>query len=114
MDKWSFGARSVETDCCGISKMGDRYLRHLLVIGATAVIRYTRCKPTAVSIWASRLLDRKPARLVTVAVANKLARIGRILMVRGRQANSSKHCKGGQSPKHWFSSRIVLGMSSRR
>ncbi|MER8724804.1 IS110 family transposase [Mesorhizobium sp. M1027] len=26
----------------GISKMGDRYLRHLLVVGATAVIRYTR------------------------------------------------------------------------
>jgi transposase len=28
----------------GISKRGDRYLRHLLVVGATAVIRYTRRK----------------------------------------------------------------------
>lgn len=28
----------------GITKMGDRYLRHLLVVGATAVIRYTRRK----------------------------------------------------------------------
>ena len=59
----------------GISKMGDRYLRHFLVVGATAVIRYTRRKKTTVSIWADRLLDRKPARLVSVAVANKTARI---------------------------------------
>ncbi len=59
----------------GISKMGDRYLRHLLVVGATAVVRYTRRKATTVSRWASQLLERKPARLVTVAVANKVARI---------------------------------------
>ena len=51
----------------GISKMGDRYLRHLLVVGATAVVRYTRRKTTTVSLWANRLLQRKPARLVTVA-----------------------------------------------
>src|SRR5262249_55823391 len=49
-----------------ISKMGDRYLRHLLVVGGTAVVRYTKRKATAVSIWAGRLLERKPARLVTV------------------------------------------------
>jgi transposase len=64
----------------GISKMGDRYLRHLLVVGATAVARYTRRKATAISIWANRLLDRKPARLVTVAVANKMARIAWAVM----------------------------------
>ena len=34
----------------GISKMGDRYLRHLLVIGATAVVRFTRRKKTTISI----------------------------------------------------------------
>lgn len=66
----------------GISKMGDRYLRQLLVVGATAVIRYTRRKATAVSIWADRLLERKPARLVTVAVANKMARIAWAVMAR--------------------------------
>ncbi|RUW44967.1 transposase [Mesorhizobium sp. M1A.F.Ca.ET.072.01.1.1] len=59
----------------GISKMGDRYLRHLIVVGATAVIRYTRRKATTVSTWANQLLERKPARLVTVAVANKVAPI---------------------------------------
>lgn len=66
----------------GISKMGDRYLRHLLVIGATAVIRYTRRKTTAVSAWAAQLLERKPARLVSVAVANKTARIAWAVMTR--------------------------------
>jgi transposase len=64
----------------GISKMGDRYLRHLLVVGATAVVRYTRRKATTISIWANRLLDRKPARLVTVA--NKMARIAWAVMAR--------------------------------
>ncbi|MDE1919021.1 MAG: IS110 family transposase [Sphingomonadales bacterium] len=66
----------------GISKMGDRYLRHLLVVGATAVIRYTRRKATTVSVWADRLLERKPARLVSVAVANKMARIAWAVMAR--------------------------------
>ena len=67
----------------GISKMGDRYVRHLLVIGATAIVRYTRRKETVVSIWANRLLERKPPRLVTVAVANKMARIAWAVMARG-------------------------------
>jgi transposase len=66
----------------GISKMGDRYLRHLLVVGATAIVRYTRRKATPVSVWANHLLERKPARLVTVAVANKMARIAWAVMAR--------------------------------
>jgi transposase len=65
-----------------ISKMGDRYLRHLLVVGATAIVRYTRRTATMVSIWANRLLERKPVRLVTVAVANKMARIAWAVMAR--------------------------------
>ncbi len=66
----------------GISKMGDRYLRHLLVVGATAVVRFTRRKQTNVGIWANQLLERKPARLVTVALANKMARIAWAVMTR--------------------------------
>jgi transposase len=65
-----------------ISKMGDRYLRSLLVVGATAVIRFTRNKPTALTSWVNRLLDKKPARLVSVALANKLARIAWAVMIR--------------------------------
>ena len=66
----------------GISKMGDRYVRQLLVVGATAVIRFARNKPTALTSWVNRLLDKKPARLVSVALANKMARIAWAVMVR--------------------------------
>jgi transposase len=66
----------------GIAKMGDRYLRHLLVVGATAIVRYTKRRATAVSAWTRGLLERQPARLVTVAVANKMARIAWAIMAR--------------------------------
>lgn len=56
------------------------YLRRLLVFGAIAVVRYVRNKPNLAG-WA--LLARRPARLVTVAVANKLARIVWSIMQRG-------------------------------
>jgi transposase len=46
-----------------ISKMGDGYLRALLVVGATAVIRYARTKAAADAAWINSLLARKPARL---------------------------------------------------
>ncbi len=58
-----------------ISKMGDRYLRKLLVIGATSVIRRARTGALASAPWILSLLERRPARVVTVAMANKTARI---------------------------------------
>ena len=58
----------------GISKQGDGYIRCLLVIGATAVIRFAR-QGNVNKVWAAKLLERKPARLVSVALANKTARI---------------------------------------
>jgi transposase len=66
-----------------ISKMGDGYLRTLLVVGATAVIRYARTKTAADTAWISSLLSKKPARLVSVALANKTARIAWALLARG-------------------------------
>jgi transposase len=66
----------------GISKQGDRYLRRLLVIGATAVVRYARQQPQK-HPWVMRLLAKKPAKLVAVAVANKMARIAWAIMAKG-------------------------------
>ena len=66
-----------------ISKMGDRYIRRLLVIGATTRLRYARGRPTPDAEWINRLLTRRPARLVTVALANKMARIAWAVMARG-------------------------------
>ena len=58
-----------------ISKMGDRYLRRLLVTGMTARVRVARTRPERADPWMISLLERKPVRLVTVAMANKTARI---------------------------------------
>jgi transposase len=66
-----------------ISKMGDGYLRRLLVVGATSVVRRAGSNTSATGIWMRSLLERKPARLVTVAVANKTARIAWAVLARG-------------------------------
>lgn len=59
----------------GITKKGDRYLRRLLVIGMTSQVQRARRFPERVHPWIMQLLDRKPVRLATVAMANKAARI---------------------------------------
>jgi transposase len=66
-----------------ISKMGNSYLRRLLVVGATSVIRRAGGNTTRTGAWVRSLLERKPARLTTVAVANKTARIAWALLARG-------------------------------
>jgi transposase len=71
-----------------ISKMGDRYLRKLLVVGATSVVRRARTADTAAANWVRSLLERKPARLVTVAMANKNARIVWAVLARGETYRS--------------------------
>jgi transposase len=66
-----------------ISKMGDGYLRKLLVVGATSVIRRARTDALAAAPWIRSLLERRPARVVTVAMANKTARIAWAVLARG-------------------------------
>jgi transposase len=56
-----------------ISRAGDGSLRKLLVLGATAVIRFA--KPGRTSPWLLNLLARRPTKLAAVALANKMARI---------------------------------------
>ncbi len=57
--------------------------RRLLVLGATAVIRHARTKTTPETAWLRGVLDRRPARLASVAQANKTARIVWALLIRG-------------------------------
>ena len=78
-----------KADCSGdkqrmgrISKMGDRYLRRLLVNGMTSQLQAARRKPEA-HPWVTRLLASKPNKLVAVAMANKAARIAWVVMTRG-------------------------------
>ena len=62
-----------------ISKRGNGYLRRLLVSGAMAVLMSKRAKQDP---WLAKLLATKPRKVVAVALANKMARIGWALMMR--------------------------------
>ena len=66
----------------GITKRGDKYIRRLLISGAMAIIRYSRTKPTPERAWVAKLLERRPAKVAAVALANKTARIIWALMTR--------------------------------
>ncbi len=66
-----------------ISKKGDGYLRKLLVVGATSVIRRAKTDSLMAAPWIRSLLERRPARVVTVAMANKTARIVWAVLARG-------------------------------
>jgi transposase len=66
-----------------ISKRGNPYIRRLLVIGATSMLRYARAKTAPGADWVNGLLERRPPRLVTVAMANKTARIAWALLSKG-------------------------------
>lgn len=65
------------------TKMGDAYLRRLLISGAQAVISHARRRKDVGETWLGRLLIRKPGMVAAVALANKTARIAWAIMVRG-------------------------------
>src|SRR5207249_118380 len=57
----------------GITKRGNRYLRRLLINGASANL--LRSKATKADPWVIGLRRRRPPLVVAVALANKTARI---------------------------------------
>jgi transposase len=70
------------------SKMGERTLRRLLIIGASSVVQQaTRCGAPGGS-WLARMLSRKPRMLVVVALANKMARTVWALLAKGETYRS--------------------------
>lgn len=66
-----------------ITKAGERTLRRLLVIGASAVIKQALLKGAPPGSWLAQMLARKPRMLVAVALANKTARIVWALLAKG-------------------------------
>ena len=76
-----------------ITKMGDRYLRKLLVVGACATLRHRRGHSDALRLWASGMLDRK-----TVKYKFNLTAVGSPTRSR---ASSSTYC-GCSSPRPWM------------
>lgn len=66
------------------TKMGERSLRRLLIIGANSVIIKRHVHAAArPGTWLGGMLTRKPPMLARVALANKMARIVWALMARG-------------------------------
>jgi transposase len=57
-----------------ISRMGERTLRRLLIIGSSAVVLQASKRGAPAGSWLEGMLARKPRMLVTVALANKTAR----------------------------------------
>jgi transposase len=66
------------------SKMGERSLRRLLIIGASAVVSQAVRRGAPAGSWLARMLASKPRMLVIVALANKMARIAWALMTRNQ------------------------------
>jgi transposase len=66
-----------------ISKMGERTIRRRLILGASAVVRWASRRGAAEGSWLARMLSREPRMLVTVALADKTARVVWALLVKG-------------------------------
>ena len=64
------------------SKIGERTLRRLLIIGSSTVVLQASKRGAPKGSWLDQMLARKPRMLVTVALANKMARIIWALLVK--------------------------------
>jgi transposase len=73
----------------GITKQGDAYLRHLLVIGARNIVRFPKARAKIGAAWIASLIERRRPLIAAVAVANKLARIIWAMMTSGELFRSA-------------------------
>lgn len=71
------------------SKMGQRDIRRLLIIGAMAVIRWAARKGAAKGSWLERQMAKKPRLVVAIALANKMARSVWAMLTRGENYRGS-------------------------
>ena len=66
----------------GGASTDERTLRRLLIIGSSAVVQQASKRGAPNGSWLEQMLARKPRMLVTVALANKMARIVWALLVK--------------------------------
>ena len=71
------------------SKMGQRDIRRLLIIGAMAVVRWAARKGAAEGSWLARMLAEKPRLVVAIALANKMARSVWAMLSKGEEYRGS-------------------------
>jgi error-prone DNA polymerase len=65
-----------------ITKAGHSEIRRMLVLGATSMIFRAEKWNSSLGAWTRSAMLRRPVRLVTVALANKIARIAWALITR--------------------------------
>ena len=71
------------------SKMGQRDIRRLLIIGAMTVVRWAVRKGAAKGSWLARMLAHKPRLVVAIALANKMARSVWAMLSKGEEYRGS-------------------------
>jgi transposase len=76
-----------------ITKAGNTEIRRLLVLGATSMVWRAAHWNNKAGLWVQGVLARRPARLVTVALANKMARIAWALMTRKQVYQAQGHAQ---------------------
>ena len=92
-----------------ISKMGNRYLRKLLVVGAHAVLYHRKPHHDALRSWAKKLIQTKPFKLVAVALATGNLAVGCPSANAGRQS----HVPLCLSEAHGLARLTALALSSQ-
>ncbi|AVC52560.1 transposase [Rhizobium leguminosarum] len=65
------------------TKMGERSLRRLLLMGANSVVVWRSRKGATTGSWLAKMLAHKPPMLVRAALANKMARMIWAIMAKG-------------------------------
>jgi transposase len=65
------------------SKMGQRDIRRLLIVGAMSVVHWRGRDGGKPGSWLARMLERKPRKLIAIALANKMARMVWAMLVKG-------------------------------
>ena len=65
------------------SKMGQRDIRRLLIVGAMAVVQWASRRGAPTGSWLAQMLARKPRMLVAIALANKMARSAWAMLTKG-------------------------------
>ena len=72
-----------------MSKMGQRDIRRLLIIGAMSVVRWAIRKGAAEGSWLAQMLAKKPRLVVAIALANKMARSVWAMLTKGEDYRGS-------------------------
>jgi len=75
-----------------ITKRGDKYIRTLLVNGATSVLNTLGNKSDPKSQWLRKMLARKPDNKVRIALANKMVRIAWAILAKGEDYKPELAC----------------------